>query len=183
MEPLHPGCRGNEEGGSVQGASHAFWQHSTDPRKILATTALKLTLGFKLPQSPSSQRIPLPGWFRTGWPLLLPLPCPQAQHAARAARPTGQSPEWPGPARVKNCSAAGGGTWSPQASATSAMPAASPLLTLTLPAPKEQWSEWPCREQGCPLPAGDFFQALHRHQLGELLPVGSAVLGRVLPHW
>ena len=30
---------------------------------------------------------------------------------------------------------------------------------------------------GCPPACPGFFQALHRHQLAELLPVGSAVLG------
>lgn len=108
-----------------------------------------------------------------------PLPRPQAQHAARAARP-----DWPGP-RVASASEG----YKLQRSRGRGLESSSlclqrhagcgPLPAFTLPAPKEQWSEWcPVAKRAGSAPClPRALQALHRHQLGELLPVGSAVLG------
>lgn len=151
---------------------------------------LKLNVGIQLPHSrvapPPGD--PSAGLVQDRLASASPLPRPQARQAGSRGcpTPTGHSPEWPGPARVKNCSAAGGGDLSPPASATSAMPAAVPSPTLTLLAPKEQWSEWcpmPKRLGAAPLPAQGSFRHATDTSWQNCCQLGLQCLDLVLPNW
>ena len=114
-----------------------------------------------------------------------PLPRPQAQHAARAARPTGQSPEWPGPVRVKNCSAAGGGDLSPPASASSVMPAAVPSQhSPFLPQRSSGVNGAPWRrERGLPPACPGLFRHSTDTSWENCCQLDPQCLDLVLPHW
>lgn len=195
VEPLPLVVRGNEEGGSGLRVSHTFWQHSGTPRKI----PVLLPKAKRWDSAPSSPRGSSPRgslcWAGSGQAGLCfssaPPPNPPRPQTRQAGSQGLPDPDWPFPrvaraARVKNCSAAGGGDLSPPASATSTMPAAVPSLTLTLPAPKEQWNEWcpsPKRVGAAPLPAQGSFRHSTDTSWQNCCQLGLQCLDLVLPNW